>query len=114
MTSRAISRRARAPGPAEPSAPDEPRVPLRLIVTRGALGLELYEPVELGPLSVRRLSLTLPGLAFPLDLSGGVRVFRHRRGELETLELALAPESRARGREPRGGLGVGGAERRGT
>lgn len=59
-------------------------------MARGALGLELYEPVELGPLVVRSLSLSLPGLEFPVDLSGGVPVFRHRRGELECADLELS------------------------
>ena len=45
--------------------------------------MELYEAVALGPLDVAGLSLTLPNLKFPLDLSGGVPQFRHRRGELE-------------------------------
>jgi len=65
---------------------DEP-TPLRLSVTRGALGIELYRPLLLGPLSVEQLLLSLPGLRFPLDLSGGVPVFRHRRGRLERLVL---------------------------
>jgi len=67
---------------------DEQRVPLRLTVTRGVLGMELYEPIELGPFDVVRLSVTLPNLKFPLDLSGGVPQFRHRRGELEQAVLS--------------------------
>lgn len=66
------------------------RVPLRLTATRGALGIELYEPVEVGPLELTLLSATLPGLRFPVDLSGGVPVFRHRRGELERLEISAS------------------------
>jgi len=66
---------------------DEQRVPLRLTVTRGVLGMELYEPIELGPIDVTRLSVTLPNLKFPLDLSGGVPHFRNRRGELEQAVL---------------------------
>jgi hypothetical protein len=61
---------------------EDQRVPLRLTASRGVLGLELYEPVELGPLTVTELALTLPGLKFPIDLSGGVPKFRHRRGQL--------------------------------
>ena len=74
-------------GGASFSLGDEQRVPLRLTVTRGVLGMELYEPIELGPLDVTRLSLTLPNLKFPLDLSGGVPQFRHRRGDLEHATL---------------------------
>ena len=62
---------------------------MRLTVTRGALGMELYEPIEIGPLSVERLSLTFAGLRFPVDLSGGVPRFRSRRGELQEIVLRL-------------------------
>lgn len=58
-------------------------------MTRGSLGIELSERVEVGPLTVDELGLALPGLAFPVDLSGGVRVFRHRRGQLAYLGLTL-------------------------
>jgi tetratricopeptide (TPR) repeat protein len=71
-----------------------------LAVTRGALGLELYERVELGPLDVTGLVLTLPGLKFPLDLSGGVPVFRNRRGDLEHLSLSLSLDALARFSKP--------------
>jgi cellulose synthase operon protein C len=69
--------------------PEDPRVPLRLTVTRGALGMELYEPIEIGPLIVDRLSVTFAGLRFPVDLSGGVPRFRSRRGELQELSLRV-------------------------
>lgn len=85
--------------PAEPALPaldagpsvlaEDQHVPLRLTATRGALGLELYAPIEIGPLRVDALSVSLPGLKFPIDLSGGVPKFRHRRGQLERIELAL-------------------------
>ncbi len=64
--------------------------PLRLTVTRGVLGLELYQPIDAGPLQVVHLAESFAGLRFPLDLSGGVRAFRHRRGELQRLELRLS------------------------
>jgi tetratricopeptide (TPR) repeat protein len=63
--------------------------------------MELYEPVEVGPLEVAALSLTLPGLSFPLDLSGGVPVFRHRRGDLEHVELAVGLDALGRWLLPR-------------
>lgn len=86
---------------------DELRVPLRLTVARGVLGLELYEPIELGPLEVRDLSVTLSNLRFPVDLSGGVRLFRHRRGLLVRLGLGLGLEAFGRllGRRVREVLG---------
>lgn len=51
--------------------------------------MELYEPIEIGPLSVERLSLTFAGLRFPVDLSGGVPRFRSRRGDLQEVVLRL-------------------------
>ncbi len=64
-----------------------PRVALRLRAIRGQLSIDLETPVDLGPFSVQRLAFSLPGLRFPVDLSGGVGRFRHRRGTLEVLEL---------------------------
>jgi tetratricopeptide (TPR) repeat protein len=78
-------------------------------VTRGVLGFELYEGFDLGPLRVERVGVALPNLKFPVDLSGGVRLFRHRRGKLEHLRLAietgrLAAWLESRLREVLGGL----------
>jgi tetratricopeptide (TPR) repeat protein len=87
-----VARSVRVPsGAPSPPGPRDPelRIPLRLTVTRGALGLELYEAFELGPLRVERLDVTLPNLKYPVDLSGGVRVFRHRRGRLERLVVSV-------------------------
>jgi cellulose synthase operon protein C len=69
--------------------PDLPRkgVPLRLSIAGGALGLEIYEEVPLEPFVVEDLAWTLPNLRFPMDLSGGVDMFRHRRGVLSKLLL---------------------------
>jgi cellulose synthase operon protein C len=74
-----------------PSSEREPParrgVPLRLSITGGALGLEIYEELPLEPFVVEDLAWTLPGLRFPVDLSGGVDLFRHRRGQLNRLAL---------------------------
>jgi cellulose synthase operon protein C len=108
---------ARAPALARPEPfrgsppPEEQRVPLRLTVTRGVLGLELYEPVVIGPLEVSRLAFTLPHLSFPVDLSGGVARFRHRRGDLERLALTLPFEALARFLSPRIRQALPGAQR---
>ncbi len=51
---------------------DEQRVPLRLTVTRGVLGMELYEPIELGPIDVTRLSVT----PAQLEVSAGFERWR--------------------------------------
>jgi len=82
-------------------------VPLRLTLAGGALGLELYEPLRLDPFVVEDLAWSLPKLRFPVDLSGGVDSFRHRRGQLTRLELgasfaALASYARPRLREALG------------
>src|SRR3954466_12829458 len=68
-------------GPASPAPPSD-RPLLRLAVSRGLLGIELDAPFALGPLEVTELALSLPGVRFPVDLSGGVARFRHRRGAL--------------------------------
>lgn len=84
-------RRSLPPVRAERKAaqPSERPPALRLAVTRGELGLELYDVLELGPLEIVSLSLGLPGLRFPLDLSGGVAAFRHRRGVLQQVDLRV-------------------------
>jgi tetratricopeptide (TPR) repeat protein len=84
-------------------------VPLRLTLAGGVVGLELYEPVQLEPFMVEDLAWSLPRLRFPVDLSGGVESFRHRRGELTRLEFgasfaALASYARPRLREALGQL----------
>ncbi len=79
----------------------EETVPLRLTVTRGHLGIELYTPLELGPLEVTCLAFSLPGLRFPIDLSGGVPRFRNRRGVFEHLELRTSAASLGAWLEPR-------------
>ena len=53
--------------------------------------MELYEPMRLGSFEVTGLAFTLPGLRFPVDLSGGVAHFRHRRGELQQLRFRASP-----------------------
>jgi tetratricopeptide (TPR) repeat protein len=99
-----------APLPGAPP-PDDQRVPLRLTITRGVLGLELYEPVALGPLEVSGLAFTLPNLSFPVDLSGGVARVRHRRGDLERVTLTLSFAALGRFLSPRLRQALPGAER---
>ena len=66
------------------------RPEFRLVVTRGRLGIELAVPFDLGPLRVTDAVIALHGLSFPLDLSGGVAAFRHRRGLLERVGASLS------------------------
>lgn len=63
---------------------------LRLAVSRQGLGLELSQPTPLqAGLLIEEISVSLPHLRFPLDLSGGVPRFRHCRGRLERLVVQL-------------------------
>jgi tetratricopeptide (TPR) repeat protein len=73
-----------------------PVVPLRLAAARGRLGLELYKPVDLPPLQLVGLSISLHKLRFPVDLSGGVHAFRHSRGLLQQLRLSASQDALAR------------------
>ncbi len=82
----ASPRRERRPPP--PPPPGE-GVALRLAIGREGIGLELAQPAKLGCLLVTELAATLPGVRFPVDVSGGVSRFRHRRGELQRLEIEL-------------------------
>jgi len=74
---------------------------LRLTVARGCLGIESYEAMPLGPLELSELTLSLPELSFPVDLSGGVPRFRHRRGQLQRLVVKAALPALTRWAEPR-------------
>jgi cellulose synthase operon protein C len=104
---RAVSLRAPlVPGrpSAPPPSPPSDRPLLRLSASRGLLGIELDAPFILGPLQVVELALDLPGIRFPVDLSGGVARFRHRRGVLTRIAaeagataLALWTAPRLRG-----------------
>jgi len=67
-----------------------------LVVTKGRLGVELEQPFGLAPVTVRELSLSLPDIAFPVELTGGIAAFRNRRGDLENVELHLAGRPLAR------------------
>ncbi len=53
------------------------------------------------PLRLVALSLTFPNIRFPIDLSGGVTRFRHRRGALARLAFDLSPSDVAAWAAPR-------------
>lgn len=69
---------------------------LRLAVSRHGVGLELDGPAQLGPLRVDELVWVLPSVRMPADLSGGVSVFRHRRGRLTRASVSGSAEELAR------------------
>jgi cellulose synthase operon protein C len=88
-------------GSTKPPPPPDADVVLRLSIGREGIGIELARPARLGCLSVMKLSATLPGIRFPVDVSGGVPRFRHRRGQLECLEVELGARALARWAAPR-------------
>ena len=84
-------RSSNSPSTSEPSSivQEDAAIPLRLAVAGGALSIELYESQKLEPIWVDSFSLRLPDVSFPVDLSGGVRHFRDRRGVLTELRLRI-------------------------
>jgi cellulose synthase operon protein C len=93
-------------GPARPAGrgrerPPQGEVSLRLAIGREGIGLELARPARLACLTVTELAATLPGVRFPVDVSGGVPRFRHRRGELQRLEVELPARALERWAAPR-------------
>jgi len=110
---RAATARLRQPGVGPPReiAPTKStdEVELRLTLGQGALGLELVGSAALGPLAVTELRVRLSDVRFPVDLSGGVSRFRHRRGQLVALRLdaPLGPVARALAPRARNQIGAG-------
>ncbi len=105
------SPRPRAPGPSlhrapkgrglkRPTSASEP-VTLRLAIGREGIGIELAQSVRTGCLCVAGLSATLPGTRFPIDVSGGVPRFRHRRAFLQRVELEVDARGVERWAAPR-------------
>lgn len=84
-----------------PPPPPPGEVALRLAIGRDGIGLELARPARLECLTVTDLAAALPGVRFPVDVSGGVPRFRHRRGELRRLELELGARALERWAAPR-------------
>jgi cellulose synthase operon protein C len=99
----------RLPGPQKkkqvlpPSRPprDGGEVALRLAIGKDGLGIELARPATIGPLVATELTVRLPHVRFPFDVSGGVAKFRHKRGELERLAVELDERRAARWAEPK-------------
>ncbi len=86
---------------AKPDRAPTDRPALRLAVARGALSIELDAPFAIGPVVVDDLSVSLAGVRFPVDLSGGVARFRHRRGALIRIALEVRSADLARWLAPR-------------
>src|SRR5262249_53067768 len=86
---------------AEERAEELQAVELRLAIGKDGLGLELARPPRVACFDVTDLAATLPAARFPLDVSGGVSRFRHRRGELSRVELELRAAELERWAAPR-------------
>ncbi|MBK7397457.1 MAG: hypothetical protein IPJ34_14470 [Myxococcales bacterium] len=76
--------------PWTPRLPPGDDVTLQLAIGRElGVGLELSGPLALGPALLLHARSRLLGVGFPLDVSGGVERFRHRRTALDAAEIAL-------------------------
>lgn len=89
MTSPPTGRRAPKPTTSPPRNKARATVELQLAIGKSGVGVELARPAELACLSITELAVSLPLAKFPVDVSGGVRRFRHTRGVLERLTLEL-------------------------
>jgi tetratricopeptide (TPR) repeat protein len=91
-------RDAKAAGRSPDGAPPERDdvVQLQLSLARAGIGLELSSGLDLGAAHLSAMRARLLGVTFPLDVSGGVERFRHRRSELvlATVEVSLAAVER--------------------
>ncbi|MBI2388139.1 MAG: hypothetical protein HYV09_00870 [Deltaproteobacteria bacterium] len=98
----------------EPPVQGGPEASLQLAIGREGVGLELSRAVELGPVTLLHARSRLIGVGFPLDVSGGVDRFRHRRTTLEAFGLAVehGPAERWLSTLTEGLIGRGPAEAR--
>src|SRR5882672_10006903 len=87
--------------PSVPSPSSVGGVALRLAIGRDGIGLELARPASVACVRVTELSATLPGMRFPVDVSGGVARFRNRRGALTRLEIEISTRALERWAAPR-------------
>jgi len=80
---------------------ETPPATLRLAIGKAGVGLELESPTTVGGVRIAALTTTFRGVKFPVDVSGGVAKFRHRRGELQRIEVEIAARSLERWMAPR-------------
>jgi tetratricopeptide (TPR) repeat protein len=78
-----------------------PAVVLRLAIGREGIGLELESPARVACARVTQLTASLPGMRFPVDVSGGVARFRHRWSDLQRLEVEVGARALERWAAPR-------------
>ena len=72
-----------------------------MAIGREGVGIELARSVAVGCVTVTELTATLPGIRFPVDVSGGVPRFRHRRGALQTIQVEVSSRAIERYAAPR-------------
>jgi len=61
----------------------------------------MARPVAWGCLRITEMTTRLPALRFPIDVSGGVEKFRHRRGSVTRFEMELSARAAERWCAPR-------------
>lgn len=94
---RSLSIRVPGAGTHEPAQTQESDRPsLRLALAKGSLGIELDAPFRIDALTVTEIALRFTGIRFPIDLSGGVPRFRHRRGALDRATVEARSNELAR------------------
>ncbi len=96
--------RGRHDSPSPPRRPEDAaaaKPALQLAIGRDGIGLELAKPVDLACLHITELSTSMPGVRFPVDVSGGVTRFRHRRGQLHVLRIEVPARTLERWVAPR-------------
>jgi cellulose synthase operon protein C len=77
---------------AEGARPRVPALPpvapgIALAIDKRGVGFALDAPLACGPLRIGLLESTIIGLRFPVDVSGGLARFRHRRSQLHVLQM---------------------------
>jgi tetratricopeptide (TPR) repeat protein len=84
-----LTRAPQVAGGGDPIDPSSDPI-LRLELAGGRLGLELVRPVSLAVgVLLADLTFAFEDVRFPIDLSGGVRRFRHLRGVVQRAKLVI-------------------------
>jgi tetratricopeptide (TPR) repeat protein len=74
---------------------------LRLAIAKSGLGLELGAPWKVGPVTVTEATTALDQVKFPVDVTGGLARFRHKRGRLVRLTVEATAHDLSRWLAPK-------------
>ncbi len=74
---------------------------LRLAIAKSGLGLELGAPWKVGPVTVTEATTALDQVRFPVDVTGGLARFRHKRGRLVRLTVEATAHDLSRWLAPK-------------